>query len=430
MASREHDGRLRRIERGSGMLARQRQAFILERVREDGAVRVADLVRELGVSDMTVRRDLEILDDAGLLEKVHGGATSLTGHALFEPGFAAKSSLQQAEKDAIADAAAALVEPGMAVGVSAGTTTYALARRLADIPGLTVVTNSIRVADVLYQVGRTDQTIDPDRRRPHAVGGARRARSRSPPCAPSTWTSCSSASTAWTRTPGSPARTSSRRTPTARSSRPAAAWSSSPTTRSGASSASARSPDSTRRTSSSRTPGSTADARAARSRPRSASSSSSIRWPAGGARRSCHLSAPPAASETARWRVRPRHPATCGRHAADRARARPASALRPAHRRVGPRVRRPDARPWLGAEEPEVTHERPTYVAGLLPVPGQRARQRRPQPGLRLDLRVRQRLRRAARPTPPIDDRRGRPAARRGGARRRAGSCASRPATT
>ncbi len=144
---------------GAVMLARQRQAFILDRVREVGAVRVADLVRELGVSDMTVRRDLEILDDRGLLEKVHGGATSIFGHALFEPGFAAKSSLQQAEKDAIADAAAALVEPGMAIGVSAGTTTYALAQRLADVPGLTVVTNSIRVADVLQQVGRTDQTI-------------------------------------------------------------------------------------------------------------------------------------------------------------------------------------------------------------------------------------------------------------------------------
>ena len=141
------------------MLARQRQAFILDRVREDGAVRVADLVRELGVSDMTVRRDLEILDERGLLEKVHGGATSIAGTALFEPGFALKSALQQSEKDAIADAAVALVEPGMAIAVSAGTTTYALAQRLALVPGLTVVTNSVRVADVLHQNGRADQTI-------------------------------------------------------------------------------------------------------------------------------------------------------------------------------------------------------------------------------------------------------------------------------
>jgi DeoR/GlpR family transcriptional regulator of sugar metabolism len=141
------------------MLARQRQAFILDRVREEGAVRVADLVRELGVSDMTIRRDLEALDERGLLEKVHGGAASVAGNALFEPGFTAKSALQQREKGAIADAAVALVEPGMAIAVSAGTTTYALAQRLAQVAGLTVVTNSVRVADVLYQVGQPDQTI-------------------------------------------------------------------------------------------------------------------------------------------------------------------------------------------------------------------------------------------------------------------------------
>ncbi|HTC85215.1 MAG TPA: DeoR/GlpR family DNA-binding transcription regulator [Candidatus Acidoferrum sp.] len=141
------------------MLARQRQALILERVREDGAVRVADLVRILGVSDMTVRRDLEVLHDQGLLEKVHGGATVLPGSTLFEPGFAAKSALQQDEKEAISAAAVSLVEPGMAVGVSAGTTTYTIARRLADVPGLTVVTNSIPVADALHAAGRADQTI-------------------------------------------------------------------------------------------------------------------------------------------------------------------------------------------------------------------------------------------------------------------------------
>jgi DeoR/GlpR family transcriptional regulator of sugar metabolism len=149
----------KRSASGALMLARQRQAFILDRVREDGAVRVTDLVRTLGVSDMTVRRDLEVLHDRGLLEKVHGGATSLAGTALFEPGFAAKSALQQREKEAIADAAVTLVEPGMAIAVSAGTTTYALAQRLAHVAGLTVVTNSIPVADVLHQVGQADQTI-------------------------------------------------------------------------------------------------------------------------------------------------------------------------------------------------------------------------------------------------------------------------------
>jgi DeoR/GlpR family transcriptional regulator of sugar metabolism len=141
------------------MLAQQRQAYILERVREDGAVRVADLARDLRVSDMTVRRDLELLHSRGLLEKVHGGATALPGSALWEPGFAAKSTLQLAEKEAIADAAVSLIAPGTAIGISAGTTTYELARRLVEIPGLTVVTNSVPVADVLHHSGRSDHTI-------------------------------------------------------------------------------------------------------------------------------------------------------------------------------------------------------------------------------------------------------------------------------
>ena len=60
---------------------------------------------------------------------------------------------------AIARAAAALVEPGMAVAVSAGSTTYEVSRRLADVPRLTVVTNSVPAAEVLYHGGRSDQTI-------------------------------------------------------------------------------------------------------------------------------------------------------------------------------------------------------------------------------------------------------------------------------
>jgi DeoR/GlpR family transcriptional regulator of sugar metabolism len=141
------------------VLARQRQALILEQVREHGAVRVADLVETLGVSDMTVRRDLEALHERGLLEKVHGGAAAIEGSALFEPGFTVKSTLMQAEKMAIAAAAAALVAPGTAVAISAGTTTFALARGLVDVPGLTVLTNSVPVADVLYRDGRSDQTV-------------------------------------------------------------------------------------------------------------------------------------------------------------------------------------------------------------------------------------------------------------------------------
>lgn len=151
----------RRVEAGARRpaLARQRQTLILERVREEGAVRVSDLVQALGVSDMTVRRDLELLHERGLLEKVHGGATAIEDSALFEPGFTIKSSLMATEKELIAGIAAGLVTPGTAIALSAGTTTFALAKRLTDIPGLTVLTNSVPVADVLHLDGRTDQTV-------------------------------------------------------------------------------------------------------------------------------------------------------------------------------------------------------------------------------------------------------------------------------
>jgi DeoR/GlpR family transcriptional regulator of sugar metabolism len=65
-----------------------------------------------------------------------------------EPGFEAKSVLEKPQKEAIARAAAALVAPGTAIALSAGTTTYALAQLLLDVPGLTIVTNSVRVAGI------------------------------------------------------------------------------------------------------------------------------------------------------------------------------------------------------------------------------------------------------------------------------------------
>ena len=141
------------------MLAEQRQAHIMELIDRDGAVRVSELVRDLEVSDMTIRRDLGVLEDAGLVQKVHGGATRVADSPSYEPRFTAKVVLQQAEKRAIAAAAARLVEPGSAIAMSAGSTTHALACELVDVPGITVVTNSIHIADVLYTNGRTDQTV-------------------------------------------------------------------------------------------------------------------------------------------------------------------------------------------------------------------------------------------------------------------------------
>jgi DeoR/GlpR family transcriptional regulator of sugar metabolism len=141
------------------VLAPQRHAFILERLRAEGAVRVSGLMQDLDVSDMTVRRDLEALESQGHLVKVHGGATLLRESAVHEPGFDTKRTLEHDAKLGIARMAAAMVEPGMAVAVSAGSTTYEVSRRLVDVPRLTVVTNSVPAAEVLYHGGRQDQTI-------------------------------------------------------------------------------------------------------------------------------------------------------------------------------------------------------------------------------------------------------------------------------
>src|SRR6478735_852351 len=122
------------------VLARQRHEVIVAEVRRRGAVRVSELATLLTVSDMTVRRDLDLLDEAGLLLKVHGGATLRDERTTDEPGFEAKSLRNMGEKHAIAMAAAALVRPGAAIGI-------------------TVVTNSVRVAEVLHQSQRPDRTV-------------------------------------------------------------------------------------------------------------------------------------------------------------------------------------------------------------------------------------------------------------------------------
>ncbi|WNI19277.1 DeoR/GlpR family DNA-binding transcription regulator [Actinacidiphila sp. ITFR-21] len=135
------------------LLAEQRRALILDEVRRRGGVRVNELTRRLNVSDMTVRRDLDALARQGVVEKVHGGAVPVVEASSHEPGFEAKSGLELGAKEAIARAAAALVPPGSAIALAGGTTAFALAHHLLDVPDLTVVTNSVRVADV-FQSGQ------------------------------------------------------------------------------------------------------------------------------------------------------------------------------------------------------------------------------------------------------------------------------------
>ncbi|MFG2306652.1 DeoR/GlpR family DNA-binding transcription regulator [Actinacidiphila glaucinigra] len=136
------------------LLAEQRRALILDEVRRRGGVRVNELTRRLNVSDMTVRRDLDALARQGVVEKVHGGAVPVAPASSHEPGFEAKAGLEPGAKEAIARAAARLVTPGSAIALTGGTTTYALAHHLLDVPDLTVVTNSVRVADVFHSAAR------------------------------------------------------------------------------------------------------------------------------------------------------------------------------------------------------------------------------------------------------------------------------------
>ncbi|WP_329213970.1 DeoR/GlpR family DNA-binding transcription regulator [Streptomyces sp. NBC_01485] len=143
------------MSENQNLLAEQRRSLILDEVRRRGGVRVNELTRKLGVSDMTVRRDLDALARQGVLEKVHGGAVPVVEASTHEPGFEAKSGLELTAKEDIAKAAAQLVAPGSAIALSGGTTTYALAHHLVDVPDLTVVTNSVRVADVFHLAQRT-----------------------------------------------------------------------------------------------------------------------------------------------------------------------------------------------------------------------------------------------------------------------------------
>ena len=141
------------------MLAAERRSRILTLVDNRGAISVSQLVQRFEVSDMTIRRDLDSLARDGKLGKVHGGAVPLSNLRSVEPRFEAKSPHMDAEKDAIAARAATMVQPGMSVALSAGSTTWRLAQELRSLPDLTVITNSPKVADVFDTDPRSDQTV-------------------------------------------------------------------------------------------------------------------------------------------------------------------------------------------------------------------------------------------------------------------------------
>ena len=144
---------------GPVMLPAQRQDRILAEIERAGGARITQLAEQLSVSEMTVRRDIDALARQGLIKKVYGGATAPARSTSDEPGFEVKSHRELAAKDQIGAVAATLIQPRTTVAVSAGTTTYASAVHLARIPGLTVVTNSVPVADYLHVHGDSSQTV-------------------------------------------------------------------------------------------------------------------------------------------------------------------------------------------------------------------------------------------------------------------------------
>jgi DeoR/GlpR family transcriptional regulator of sugar metabolism len=126
----------------------ERHDLALRSLQAHGEVSVAALSRETGVSEMTIRRDLETLERQGLLRRVHGGATNVVSRG-YEPPFALRASRNGELKARIGERAAAMVSEGEALIIDVGTTPLELARALASRTGLTVLTPSLRAADLL-----------------------------------------------------------------------------------------------------------------------------------------------------------------------------------------------------------------------------------------------------------------------------------------
>ena len=124
----------------------ERLELILERLSDKGSVAVSELTEAMDASAATVRRDLELLEQQNLLSRTHGGAVG--NGTLYELPVRYRGGQHAAEKRRIAEAAAARLGDARTVGLSGGTTTTEVARRLRDHE-LTVVTNAVNIASEL-----------------------------------------------------------------------------------------------------------------------------------------------------------------------------------------------------------------------------------------------------------------------------------------
>lgn len=126
------------------MLMAERQLKILGMIQDNGSVQVEELAKELVVSPMTIRRDLEKLQKEGLVERCHGGAVSKK-----EVNYAVKSIRNHEQKVRIAKKAAEFIREGTTVFLDAGTTTYEIAALILELGDMTVVTNDLEIARLL-----------------------------------------------------------------------------------------------------------------------------------------------------------------------------------------------------------------------------------------------------------------------------------------
>ncbi len=127
------------------MTTRERRTEIQALVAQRGKVRISELAEHFEVSEMTIRRDLETLESAGLTRRVIGGAISTVSRS-YEPPFASRVVEAQEAKRAIAEAASAYVEFGETAILDVGSTALELARVLRNRAGLTVITANVRAA--------------------------------------------------------------------------------------------------------------------------------------------------------------------------------------------------------------------------------------------------------------------------------------------
>lgn len=131
-----------------GLKQDDRLHAITELVLNAGTIRIDDLAEVFQVSSMTIHRDLDFLDQKGILRKTRGAATAVAS-SLFEASPEYRIRQSRESKDAVARAAFALIEPGQAVMLDDSTTGLHLAQMLPEKQPLTVITNFQRVVDLL-----------------------------------------------------------------------------------------------------------------------------------------------------------------------------------------------------------------------------------------------------------------------------------------